>query len=382
MNLIAIALVEGGWRVGTDWILGEAWAWAPTAPLEAAPAVRRSLQIQVRWLTRHSVADHCRRIYVPGMLRRRRLFLQEYIGLCNRLESLFLAFAIQRAFGHEVCLDWSELDVLSIGGTSRRSPGPIGRVGALRLRECSMQDFGAIGAYRKILLRTYLGPDELLDPLVGSTLARIRVGQSIVQSIQQMFGRFGERPVAGVHIRRGDYPMVDPETYDAKSAVHSAVPLWWYERTMSAMARNQPDIVFYLSCSGARSEFEALRRNFDVVEGALSNPYSRRESGHASELHPVADLFALACCPVLLATPMSSFSHYAAHLLGEASLCVVPPLRVSRSDWGACSVNLAGRRLPAWSLECKSGERHVRLSDGMAEIEALPASLRWLSRFC
>ena len=44
------------------------------------------------------------------MMLARRIYLQNFIGLCNRLEALALAFALRAAHGHEIRLDWPELD--------------------------------------------------------------------------------------------------------------------------------------------------------------------------------------------------------------------------------------------------------------------------------
>ena len=309
---------------------------------------------------------------------RRSLFLQEYIGLGNRLESLVLAFAIQRAHGHEVFLDWPELDALAVEGTKTGAPGLLGRLGALRLRECTPEIFEGLGEHRKIILRTYLGPADKLDPLFQPTLTRIRLQRQVAEEIRAIFAPFAGRPVIGVHIRRGDYSPPDSDEYDTNSVKHPAVPLWWYEQAMGALSKRNKDAVFYLSFSGTGAEFEQLRRNFDVVQARSRSPYGREGTGHHSDMHPVVDLFALACCPVLLATPLASFSHYAAHLLGPATDCVLPPVRVKRSAWAACRLAFRGQQLQRWVEVCRSGERHELLSSSLAEVEARPAQTDWL----
>ncbi|MBI3881382.1 MAG: hypothetical protein HY301_15130 [Verrucomicrobia bacterium] len=312
------------------------------------------------------------------MILRRKLFLQEYIGLANRLESLTLAFAIRCAHGHQVFLDWPELDALVIEGVPTRAPGPLGRLGALRLRECPPEVFARLGEHRKILLRTYLGPDDLLNPLYLPTLERIRIRPHIAEEIRGVFAPVANRPVVGVHIRRGDYPLGDPDEYDTNSTKHPAVPLWWYEQAMAALVKRHGDAVFYLSFSGQGAEFESLRKNFDLIQARTRSPYGRVGTGHHAELHPVVDLFALACCPVVLGTPLSSFSHYAAHLLGPASACLLPPVQVKRNAWAASRLDLRGQRLPVWSAACRSGKLHELLSADLREVPAAPARTSWL----
>jgi len=309
---------------------------------------------------------------------RRKLFLQEYIGLANRLESLTLAFAIQSAHGHDVLLDWPELDALAVEGTGSRAPGFFGRLGALRLRECPPETFNRLGESRKILLRTYLGPDEKLDPLFKPTTERIRIRRHIVEEVRSVFASTGNRPVIGVHIRRGDYPLGDPDLYDTHSTKHPAVPLWWYERTLASLLEQHKDVAFYLSYSGDGAEFEPLRRNFDIVQARSRSPYGRKGTGHHAELHPVVDLFALASCSVLLATPLSSFSHYAANVLGPVTACLVPPLRLTRERWEVMRLDMPGRRLIHWTQACRSGREHHSVPQNWVGVEPSPPTTKWL----
>ena len=43
------------------------------------------------------------------------LFIEEFVGIANRLETLPLAFALQQEFGHDIVLDWRELTWLELG---------------------------------------------------------------------------------------------------------------------------------------------------------------------------------------------------------------------------------------------------------------------------
>jgi hypothetical protein len=71
-------------------------------------------------------------------------------------------------------------------------------------------------------------------------------------------------------------------------------------------------------------------------------------------VHPADDLFALACCSVILATPMSSFSHWAANVLGAPSTAIIPADGATAAQPGWRALRLAGQRLRAWNRESKS----------------------------
>ena len=38
------------------------------------------------------------------------VYIDDFVGVSNKLETLPMAFAIRKAFGHEIVLDWPELD--------------------------------------------------------------------------------------------------------------------------------------------------------------------------------------------------------------------------------------------------------------------------------
>lgn len=308
----------------------------------------------------------------------KQLFLQEYIGLANRLDSLMLAFAIQGRFGHEIWLDWQELDALAVAGTQTGSPGFLGRWGALRLRSCPSEVFVGLSAHRRILLRTYEGPAAELDPLLQSTLKRISLRAWVVEEIQAVFRAAEARPVVGVHIRRGDYPLGDKDTYDVLCRKHPAVPLWWYQEAMQQILHWQPEAIFYVSCSGLGNEADDLRQRFPTLRAKTRDGYHRRRAGHEAVSHPVVDLFALACCPVLLATPLSSFSHYAANLLGPSAACLLPPVRTTRGTGVLCQIKASNLRLPEWTRLCRSGASHLPVAADGAGMTFGTASTDWL----
>lgn len=310
--------------------------------------------------------------------RDRRLTIEEYIGLANRLETLNLAFAIEQAYGHEVWLDWPELDALVIAGTQSGKPGWLARYRALRLRDCSEQVFATLDRHAHILLRTYLGPDAVLEPLYATTLARIGIRSWVARELEAIFGVARDRPVVGVHVRRGDYPLAADDRYDATGHKHPAVPLWWYEHTMQALSLRDPSTMFYLSCSGDDADVRGLRERFPTLEARTPDSYHGRGAGHRAQFHPVVDLFALACCATVLATPLSSFSHYAANLLGPRSICLLPATRMERSQPRVCRLDASGKRHVHWTAWCRTGEHHVALSDQLSEVPLAPAATHWL----
>ncbi|MCX8497282.1 MAG: hypothetical protein ORN51_13960 [Akkermansiaceae bacterium] len=310
----------------------------------------------------------------------KKVYIQEYIGLVNRLETLTLAFAIQQRHGHQVLLDWPELDALVIQGTTTQALGWGGRFGSLRLRllECSPEVFSQLGQHHKILLRTYIGPDEDLDRLYRETIAKIRIQPFIASEVRQIFATSFGRPVVGVHMRRGDYPLIDSDEYDTNAVKHPAVPLWWYERAMEALQQHHPDVLFYLSFSGNGAEFQGLRKNFDIIEAMSGNPYNRVGTGHDAQKHPVIDLFALASCSVLLATPLSSFSYYAGHVFGPPSVTILPPTKVLRSHWEAAQLDPVNGRLVGWTNACRSGEKYRKLATDLSDVHVRAANTDWL----
>lgn len=48
-----------------------------------------------------------------------KLYIDDFVGVSNKLESLPMAFAIRKEYGHEIILDWPELDSFSVMDTCR-----------------------------------------------------------------------------------------------------------------------------------------------------------------------------------------------------------------------------------------------------------------------
>ena len=306
-----------------------------------------------------------------------KLYIDEFVGISNRFETLPLAFALRQAYGHDIILDWHELDSFSVEGTQRGKVRLLARIGAQRVRHCDATLFDSL-AGRKIILRSLDGPSDKLDPIYLETAARIKLAPLLRQSIVDCFAQVSGRPVVGVHIRQGDYHLADAERYDIGTE-WPAVPVWWYERLMATIVARQPDTCFYLSCNGDPAAFRQNFEHFDVFSLALPSPYAYKGADHSSQVHPVADLFALACCPLLLATPISGYSHWAANALGPPSLCLVPRPGATRQEPLAGMVKLHGQRLPRWRAAGRSGSDTTAISGDLAQLPVLGAAdTSWL----
>lgn len=309
----------------------------------------------------------------------RRVYVEEYIGLTNRLETLNLAFAIQQAHGHDVWLDWPELDAISVAGAHTGKPGWWRRWRALRVRHCSQEQFAALRDQPTVLLRTYLGgPDATLDALFATTLARIHVRGWVAAEIRSVLGAAADRPIVGVHLRRGDFSLSAQDRFDAATMRHPAVPLWWYEHAMARLLERDPRTMFYVSGSGTGDEIRQLAGRFPTITARTHDPYHQPGTDHVATFHPVVDLFALACCSVVLGTPVSSFTHYAANLLGPDSQCLLPALQTSRDAPLVCRIDARGARHARWSEWCRGGARHVLLAPDLREAALQPARTDWL----
>ena len=306
------------------------------------------------------------------------IYIDDFVGISNKLETLPLAFAIQKAYGHEIILDWPELDSFSVADTRRGTVRSLARIGAIRLRSCDDKRFREL-KNRKIILRSLDGPAFRLDPIYLEVAARIRLNPDLAGGIRETFSRFGDRPVVGVHLRRGDYAQVPDDGYDVTAIEWPSVPIWWYEHVMAAVARRQKDALFLLSATGDPTSYTVIRKNFDVVSLNVPNPYGYKGGGHESHVHPVADMFALACCPVILATPLSGYSHWAANVLGGPSTCLVPVPGMSRGEPGIGNLRLYGMRLPVWRAFGRQSRNTPRVSGDMEGVDLFrPAHTDWL----
>ncbi|MFZ2651214.1 MAG: hypothetical protein WA210_14015 [Burkholderiaceae bacterium] len=286
---------------------------------------------------------------------KRRVFVTEYVGLSSRLEALAMAFLISEYFGHEVCLDWRDLDALHVVGARRRGRGVLGRLHSLKLKGDAFEGFDRIHQYTNINVRTHYGPDHLLRKVYLPTARRVKLRPDLIAVIRKTFEPYRDRPLVGVHIRRGDFPMIDPDVFDVNAFVWPAVPDWWYEYVMAQIKRNVPDVAFFVSCSGSLNSFPFLR-GFDVFDLPAPSPYDYKEAGHAAARHPAADLFALGCCDTLIGSPCSTFSHYPANMLGRPTRILVPPAHpISRESPEFASLEMHGRGAGDWLVACRTG---------------------------
>jgi hypothetical protein len=307
-----------------------------------------------------------------------KVFLTDFVGLSTRLECLSMAFVISDYFGHEVCLDWPELDSFNVIGTRRESLGLTGRLGALRMRDYSDQLFFKIKDHRKVILRTDQGPAHLLERYRLPTAKRIKLRPDYVQVIRDTFGAYANRPVVGVHIRRGDFNLTNEDTFDAKSAEWPATPTWWYEFALQTIIKTHPNTAFFLSCTGDPNLFNELKKNFDVFDLPTSSPYGYKGPDHDSKRHPVADLFALGCCGLIVASSCSTFSHYAANALGSSSACLIPPPQTTKGNPKGGVVELYGQGVNAWREACREGT-NVQLINRESDVPIpAPAQIDWM----
>lgn len=307
-----------------------------------------------------------------------KLYIDEFVGITNRLETLPLAFAIHQAYGHEIILDWHELDSFSVDDTRRGKVRLLARLGAIRIRNCDEATFAGLKD-KKIILRSLDGPADRLDPIYMEVASRIHLNFALAGAIRAMFAPVQDRPMVGVHIRHGDYVVTDENVYDITGVEWPAVPVWWYERTMAAIAQKQKDVCFFLSSTGDPAAYTALHRNFDVLTLDTYSPYIYKGPDHESRVNPVADLFALACCPVMLATPISGYSHWAANVLGAPTTCIVPLPGATPDNPQRGRVELYGRRLPLWRKAGREGTDTLPLSAELCEIDfGRRAQFDWL----
>ena len=313
---------------------------------------------------------------------KKRVFITEYVGLSTRLEALALAFLISERFGHEVCLDWHELDALQVAGTQQRGRGLLGRIDSLKLLGDASDNFDRIPKFTNVNLRTHHGPDALLREFYLPTARRVTLRADLVAVIRDTFSRYQHRPLVGVHIRRGDFPLIKPDVFDVNAFVWPAVPDWWYEHVMAQIQQAVPDVAFFVSCSGSLDAFPNLQKNFDVFDLPTESSYEydhHRKAGHASARHPAADLFALGCCDTLIASPCSTFSHYAANMLGRPTQILVPPAhKVFQAQPEFARLSLHGRGAADWYAACRTGQGMQAVTDARSLAVTNGAFVDWM----
>ncbi|OIR02824.1 hypothetical protein GALL_150320 [mine drainage metagenome] len=307
-----------------------------------------------------------------------KLYIDEFVGITNRLETLPLAFALKKAYGHTIILNWHELDSFSVDQTQTGRIGFWQKLGAERVRDCDAQKFKDL-QHRNMVLRSLDGPSDLLDPIYMEAAAQIHLKPHLVSAIKQSFAPYLQRPVVGVHVRHGDYHMENPDRYVVEGVEWPAIPVWWYEKVMAKIAARQPDVCFLLSSTGDPDSYPTLRKNFDVFTVDAPSPYGYKGADHRSVVNPVADLFALACTPVMLATPISGYSHWAANVLGAPTTCIVPLPDATAENVLCGRVDLYSRRLPVWRNAGREGTDTTPLDANLVGVDfSQRAHLDWL----
>ena len=86
-----------------------------------------------------------------------------------------MAFMISDYFGHEVCIDWNELDALHVVGANGRHRSLLGRIDSLKLKSDTSENFHLVSRHRNINLRTYEGPRHLLEMYLLPTAQRVKL---------------------------------------------------------------------------------------------------------------------------------------------------------------------------------------------------------------
>ena len=266
----------------------------------------------------------------------KKLYLSNFSGLGNRLETLVIAAMIADRWGHSIFLDWPEKDSLRVAGTRRGGIMPWQRIGSLKLRDFGEEELATLGEKRVISLRSTYGPRERQRRYVLPTAARLKPHQRIADAVRESIAG---GPAVAVHVRQGDFHVAG-DVYDASAHRHPAPGLWWYEHVMHEYARAHPGVRFVLGYSGEEKALSRLKARFDIVTLPSVFRYRTLLPGHQSAGHPVVDLFGLACCTTLIATPTSSFSHWAANCLGPPTRAILPPPRTTRAEpgWGVCEI--------------------------------------------
>ncbi|MCR2745792.1 hypothetical protein [Limnobacter parvus] len=307
-----------------------------------------------------------------------KVYIDEFVGISNRLEALPLAFAIQKQYGHEIILDWSELDSFSVEGTRQAKIKPWHKLGARRLRDCSLSEFRELSK-ENVICRSLDGPSEYLDQVYLEVAARVKAATFVVDGIVSAFEKHSHRPVIGVHVRQGDYQLVEDAVYSINTQ-YPAVPVWWYYEAMHKAREIQPNAIFFLAHNGSANTLARLFDEFDVFQLDLQSPYKYKGTDHASRVNPVADLFALACCPTLLATPFSGYSHWAANVLGKPTTAIVPVPGCTSAEPKFARLDLYGKRFKVWRIDASRNGGHVEmLDDGWSGVDlARTADLSWI----
>jgi hypothetical protein len=297
----------------------------------------------------------------------RRLTMRYHSGLGHRLEGLPLSLEIAHRFGHKIFLDWPELEAFDVVGAKRGDISPIDRLFGINVHRCDEATLNSLKNYKRIIQHSYYVPTSINENSYLETYRRVKLRPKYIEAISRTFSCYRDIPIVGVHIRRGDFTLVDPDSYDSSSRFHQAVPIWWYEYVMRSIARRFPRTLFLLAYTGTPDEVAPLRNEFSTIELPLRSVYKPQRPSHHAGGHLVTELFALASCNVIIATPKSSFSHLAANGFGEPSTAIIPPPQTSRDSPQFAVAELYGRSFPYWVAASNEGVG-VKIVSGNSDI--------------
>jgi len=90
----------------------------------------------------------------------------------------------------------------------------------------------------------------------------------------------------------------------------------------------------------------------------------------------------LACCEVVVATPLSSFSHVACNALGPPAICLVPPQRMQAGETIFCRLDMHGQLLADWVRAFRESMSSSPLTSDIVQERGWPRALTdWIPVF-
>ncbi len=242
------------------------------------------------------------------------------------------AYAIRRKHGHAVLVDWPEMPFMKLPMVRNGRPGWWRRLSSYHLLQ-DEHELAQLGRYRTIDIR---GMSSISYPLIEQEIqaqgSRIGPTRSLAQSMAAVLAGLQGKPVVGIHVRQGDFIAGGDNNYRAQDGRHTRVPAWWYQYIMDQLVTAIPGVIFLWCINGEQSPMQALIDTHHGLVCDFAFDFELPRPGHKSQSNPVADLFALASCSLILGTPASSFSHWAASNLGPSSTVISPTLAMGRES--------------------------------------------------
>jgi hypothetical protein len=126
---------------------------------------------------------------------------------------------------------------------------------------------------------------------------------------------------------------------------------------MGKIVEREPTVKFFVSYTGMKTDYPEIFDNFDCINFKINQKHSDDYHGHRSDGHAVCDLFALACCTVIIASPCSSFSHVAANALGNKSIAILPRNKMNKMNPEFGSLSIWGKQARNhWYDSCRTNK--------------------------